>query len=52
MSELKEPTVTEKAQLGPAAVAHVTRVVPTWKVEPDGGVQLTAPQLPLVVGAG
>jgi hypothetical protein len=45
-------TVTLKLQLGPAAVVTVTRVVPFWKKEPDGGVSVTAPHVPPVVGAG
>jgi hypothetical protein len=45
-------TVTLKLQLGPAAVVTVTRVVPFGKKEPDGGVSVTAPHVPPVVGAG
>jgi hypothetical protein len=45
-------TVTVKEQLGPAVVVQVTLVEPTEKNEPEGGVQVTAPQLPVVVGAG
>lgn len=44
-------TVTEKLQLGPACVLHVTGVVPTGKNEPDAGAQVTVPQpAPAVVG--
>ena len=45
-------TLTVKEQLGPAAGVQVTVVVPTGKNDPEGGEQLTASQLPLVVGAG
>lgn len=43
--------VTVKSQSGPAVLVQVTRVVPTVKVEPDGGSHDTVPQVPLVVGA-
>ena len=45
-------TVTVNEQLGPAAAVQVTVVVPTGKNDPAVGAQDTAPQLPLVVGAG
>ena len=45
-------TVTVNEQLGPPPVVQVTVVVPTAKNDPDIGVQLTAPQLPAVVGEG
>ena len=45
-------TVTVKLQLGPAAVVHVTVVVPTGKVAPEAGTQVTVPHVPVVVGAG
>lgn len=45
-------TVTLKLQLGPAFVEQVTVVVPTAKLEPEAGVQVTVPQVPTVVGAG
>jgi hypothetical protein len=44
-------TVTVKPQLGPAAVEHVTLVVPTGKKEPEAGEQVTVPQPDVVVGA-
>jgi len=31
---------------------QVTVVVPTGKIEPEAGVQVTVPQVPVVVGAG
>jgi hypothetical protein len=43
-------TVTVKLQLGTADEVQVTVVVPTAKNEPDGGVHVTVPQLPEVVG--
>jgi hypothetical protein len=45
-------TTTRNEQLGPAVVVQVTVVVPTGKQVPAGGVQLTVPQVPVVVGAG
>jgi hypothetical protein len=45
-------TVTVKPQLGPWVLVQVTGVVPTAKVECDGGLHVTVPQLPPVVGAG
>ena len=45
-------TVIVNVQLGPATVVQVTVVVPTGKNEPDGGLQVTVPQVPVVVGAG
>jgi hypothetical protein len=39
-------------QLGPAVVVQVTVVVPLLKNEPETGVQVTVPQLPVVVGTG
>lgn len=45
-------------QLVPTSVEHTTVVVPTGKIEPDGGLQLQglgllgSPQLPTVVGEG
>jgi hypothetical protein len=44
-------TVTEKLQLCPAVAVQVTVVVPIGKNVPDAGKQLTAPHVPLVVGA-
>ena len=44
-------TVTVNVQLGPAVVVQVTVVVPTGKNEPDAGLQVTVPQVPVVVGA-
>jgi hypothetical protein len=43
--------VTVKVQRGPADEVQVTVLVPTAKNEPDGGVHVTVPQLPVVVGA-
>jgi hypothetical protein len=43
--------VTEKVQDGPACDEHVTVVVPTGKNDPDAGLQVIAPQLPVDVGA-
>ena len=45
-------TVTVKEQLGPPATEQFTVVVPLGKVEPEAGVQVTVPQVPVVVGAG
>ena len=45
-------TVTVKVQLGPAVVVQVTVVVPFGKNEPEAGLQVTVPQVPVVVGAG
>ena len=49
-------TVTVKLQVAVAfdgsVAVQVTLVVPVGKVEPDGGLQATVTQLPLVVGAG
>jgi hypothetical protein len=42
-------TVTAKSQSDPAPV-QVTTVTPTWNVDPDGGVHVTVPQGPDVVG--
>ena len=44
-------TVTVNVQLGPATVLHVTVVTPFWNVDPDEGVQVTVPHIPVVVGA-
>ena len=47
--------MTLKLQLtNPAALlaTHETVVVPSWKVEPDGGVQVTVVTLPVVIGVG
>src|SRR5690242_7213526 len=43
-------TVTVKLQFVPLAVVQVTVVMPFAKNEPEGGNEITAPQLPLVVG--
>ena len=43
-------TVTVKVQLGPWALVQVTVVVPTWKVDPEGGLHVTVPQFPSVDG--
>lgn len=44
-------TVTVNEQLGPDVVVQVTVVVPTAKVEPEVGEQVTVPQAPVVAGA-
>jgi hypothetical protein len=44
-------TVTRKSHEGPAALVQTTVVVPTGNVDPDPGLQVTVPQLPVVVGA-
>ena len=44
-------TVTVNAQEGPAVVEQLTVVVPTANVDPEAGVHVTVPQLPVVVGA-
>ena len=44
-------TVTLNEQLAPALSEQVTVVVPTGKNQPEAGVQVTVPQVPLVVGA-
>ena len=36
-------TVTVKEQLGPPATEQVTVVVPTGKVDPEAGAQVTTP---------
>src|ERR1044072_40567 len=45
-------TVTVKLQLDPDCDEQVTVEVPMGKNDPEGGEQLTVPQVPLVVGAG
>jgi hypothetical protein len=44
-------TVNEHVAIAMEVSLHVTVVVPTGKNDPDGGLQVTVPQLPLVVGA-
>jgi hypothetical protein len=44
-------TVTVKEQLCPPGSLQVTAVAPTGKTDPDGGVHVTGPQLPAVVGS-
>ena len=44
--------VTVNEQVGPADDVQVTVVVPTGKNDPDAGLQVIVPQVPLVVGAG
>jgi len=44
--------VTTKDELEPVSLAHTTTVSPIEKKLPDGGVQLTDPQLAEVDGAG
>jgi hypothetical protein len=43
-------TITRKLQTPPLFSEHVTVVVPTGKQEPDGGVHVIIPQLPVVPG--
>jgi hypothetical protein len=43
-------TLTLNEQLGPAVVVQFTGVVPTAKKDPVAGVQVTVPQVPVVVG--
>jgi len=43
-------TVTVKLQLVPLVVVQLTVVIPFGKNEPGAGEEITAPQLPLVVG--
>jgi hypothetical protein len=46
-------TVTLNEQLPPPLLdVQVTVVVPLGKKDPDAGLQVTVPQLPLDVGAG
>jgi hypothetical protein len=45
-------TVTVNEQVGPVVLVHVTVTVPTGKNEPEGGLQVTVPHVPVVVGAG
>ena len=40
-------TVTRNVQEGPSLLVQVTWVVPTGKVDPDGGSHVTVPQLPV-----
>jgi hypothetical protein len=44
-------TVTVNEKLGPPDTEQFTVVVPFGKEAPEAGVQVTAPQLPVVVGA-
>src|SRR5713101_475794 len=43
-------TVTLKLQLAPLLSVQVTGVVPTGKNDPEAGLQVTGPHIPLVVG--
>ena len=45
-------TVAVNEQLVPEVVLQVTVVVPTGKSDPEGGVQVTAPQVLPATGAG
>ena len=45
-------TVIVNVQIGPTVVVQVMVVVPTGKNEPEAGLQLIVPQVPVVVGAG
>jgi hypothetical protein len=45
-------TVTVNVQAGPEDAVQVTVVVPTGKNDPDAGLQVTVPQLTVVVGGG
>ena len=44
-------TVTVNEQFAPPGSLQVTVVVPFGKIDPEVGVQVTVPQLPVVVGA-
>jgi hypothetical protein len=44
--------VIVKVQLGPAVFVQVMVVVPTGKNEPEAGLHVIVPQVPVVVGAG
>lgn len=44
-------TVTTKLQDAPSGVLQVTMVEPTGNVDPDDGLQVAAPHVPLVPGA-
>ncbi|MBS1790478.1 MAG: hypothetical protein JST85_22345 [Acidobacteria bacterium] len=41
-----------KEQLGPAVEVQLTVVMPTGKLDPELGRQVTVPQVPVVIGAG
>jgi hypothetical protein len=43
-------TVTVNEQFGPVCVVQLTVVTPFGNAEPEGGVQVTVPQPPCVVG--
>ena len=43
--------IVKEQEPPPAEDVHVTVVDPTLNVEPDGGVLVTVPHVPLVVGA-
>ena len=45
-------TVAEKEQVSPEVVVHWTAVWPTGKNDPEAGLHVTVPQLPMAVGAG
>ena len=45
-------TVTVNEQFAPPGSLQFTVVVPFVNVEPEAGVQVTLPQVPVVVGAG
>ncbi len=43
-------TVTVNVQVGPADAVQVTVVVPFGKDDPEVGLQVTVPQVPVVAG--
>ena len=45
-------TVTVNEHVGPLVVEQLTVVVPTAKNDPDAGVHVTVPHIPVVDGAG
>jgi hypothetical protein len=45
-------TVNEHVAIATESSLQVTVVVPTGKNDPDGGLQVIVPQLPLAVGGG
>jgi len=49
---VRSSTRTLNEQLGPPGAVQVTAEVPTGKNESDGGVQVTVPQLPVVLRFG
>ena len=45
-------TVTVNEHVGPLVVEQLTVVVPTAKNDPEAGVHVTVPHIPVAVGAG